>query len=166
MSLQRINQYEQAIVNILRLDGWDLEWCGGGFDHYDAKGYTPKGKECVIEMKFRNKYYETKMLEKYKYDKMMEMPNDIIKLYFVNDPKANYMFWLNDIVLAEPIELNCPSTTLWDQEKKPKLVYLLEESQASIINQNDTDDTDIPSGFRKGNSSRTDSAKGDTKKVS
>lgn len=163
MSLQRINQYEQAIVNVLRLDGWDLEWCGGGYDHYDAKGFTPKGKECVIEMKFRNKYYETKMLEKYKYDKMMEMDKDIVKLYFVNDPKANYMFWLNDIVLAEPIELNCPSTTLWDQNKKPKLVYLLEESQASIINNNDAD---IPQRPSKGARSRTNPSKSNSNKVS
>ena len=66
MSLQRINDLEQAVVLILNMDGWQLEWCGGGYDHYDAKGTTPKGKECVIEMIFRNKYYETKMLEKYK----------------------------------------------------------------------------------------------------
>ena len=143
MSLQRINDLEEAIVLIMNMDGWQLEWCGGGFDHYDAKGLTPKGKPCVIEMKFRNKYYETKMLEKYKYDKMMEMDKDIMKLYFVNDPKANYLFWLNDIILSEPIELNCPTTTLWDQEKKPKLVYLLEETQAILINKNDAD---IPPG--------------------
>ena len=67
----------------------------------------------------------------------MEMDRDIIKLYFVNDPKANYTFWLNDIVLGEPVDLNCPTTTLWDQEKKPKLVYLLEETQASIITNNE-----------------------------
>ena len=136
MSLQRVNELEKGIVGILNLDGWDLEWCGGGYDHYDAKGYTPKGKECVIEMKFRNKYYETKMLEVYKYNKMMEMDKDIVKLYFINDPKANYMFWLNDIVLGDPVELKCPSTTLWNQNKRPKMVYLLEESQASIINEN------------------------------
>ena len=64
MSLERINVLEQGVVAILNLDGWQLEWCGGGFDHYDAIGYTAKGKKCVIEMKFRNKYYDTKMLEK------------------------------------------------------------------------------------------------------
>lgn len=121
MSLQRINRYEQAIVNLLKLDGWDLEWCGGGFDHYDAKGYTPKGKECVIEMKFRNKYYETKMLEKYKYDKMMEMPDNIIKLYFVNDPRANYMFWLNDIVLNEAHRTKLPYYYLVGSEQETQV---------------------------------------------
>lgn len=136
--LEKMNVLEQGVVAILNLDGWHLEWCGGGFDHYDAIGYTAKGKKCVIEMKFRNKYYDTKMLEKYKYDKMMEMDKDIVKLYLVNDPKANYLFWLNDIVLGEPTELNCPTTTLWNQDKKPKLVYLLEETQATIINSNAT----------------------------
>ena len=53
----------------LNLDGWDLEHCGDGYSRYDAKGKTPKGNvDCVIEMKFRKKYYEDKMLEKEKYD--------------------------------------------------------------------------------------------------
>ena len=52
----------------------------------DAIGKTPKGFDCVIEMKFRNKYYEDKMLEKDKYDSLMKLDKDIIKLYFVNDP--------------------------------------------------------------------------------
>lgn len=136
MTLDRVHILEQAIVNVLSIDGWQLEWCGGEYEHYDAKGITPKGNKCIIEMKFRDKYYPNKMLEKYKYDKMMQLPKDVVKLYFVNDPKGNYMFWLNSIVLPEPIELDCPSTTLWEQNKRPKRVYLLEESQAAIINLN------------------------------
>lgn len=137
MGIDRIHRLEQQVVTLLNsFDGWELEWAGNGFKHYDARGLTPKGVECIMEMKFRNKYYESKMLEKYKYDMMMQEPDDIVKLYFVNDPKANYTFWLNDIVLSEPVELHCPTTTLWNQNKKPKMVYLLEESQASMINQN------------------------------
>lgn len=110
------------------LDGWDLEWCGGEFEHYDAKGKTPKGYDCIMEMKFRDKYYETKLLEKYKYDKMFQEDESIVKLYFVNDPKANYLFWLNDIKLPEVKKLWAPTTTLWSQKKKEKEVYLLKES--------------------------------------
>lgn len=110
------------------LDGWDLEWCGGEFEHYDAKGKTPKGYDCIMEMKFRDKYYETKLLEKYKYDKMFQEDESIVKLYFVNDPKANYLFWLNNIKLPEVKKLWAPTTTLWSQKKREKEVYLLKES--------------------------------------
>jgi len=137
MTINKVHELEQAVVKILNLDGWQLEWSGDGYEHYDAKGLTPKGKPCVMEMKFRKKYYETKMLEKLKYDKLMSMDQDIVKLYFVNDPKANYMFWLNDIELTETKELYCPYTTLWSKKKINKIVYLLKEEQAAIINSNE-----------------------------
>jgi len=137
MNIDKVHQLEKAVITILNLDGWDLDWCGGGFEHYDAVGETPKGHPCVIEMKFRKKHYDTKMLEKLKYDKLMEMPEDMVKLYFVNDPKANYMFWLNDIDMGEPVEMYCPDTTLWTKNRKNKLVYLLKEDQAALINYNE-----------------------------
>ena len=74
MDINKVHNLEKAVIQILNLDGWDLDWCGGGFEHYDAVGETPKGHPCVVEMKFRKKYYETKMLEKLKYDKLMDMP--------------------------------------------------------------------------------------------
>ena len=136
MDINKVHQLEKFVIGILVLDGFQLEWCGGGYEHYDAIGKTPKGHDCVIEMKFRKKYYETKMLEKLKYDKLMDMPEDIVKLYFVNDPKANYMFWLNNLDLEKPQELYCPDTTLWTKKRSNKEVYLLKEEQATIINLN------------------------------
>ena len=136
MQIQDVHNLEKSIVTLFNLDGWDLKWCGGGYDHYDAKGKTPNGSNCVIEMKFRNKYYNTKILEKYKYDQIMALPDDVIKLYFVDDPRANYLFWLNDLTIPGIKEIECPSTTLWDQKKKTKELYLLNESQAIVINKN------------------------------
>ena len=136
MDFKDVNKLEQTIVAFLNFDDWDLEWCGGGYDHYDAKGKTPKGEDCVIEMKFRQKYYSDKMLEKYKYDKLMELPDNVVKLYFVNDPKGNYLYWLNTIKLPKPKDLYCPDTTLWTKKKLMKPVYLLEENQATLINLN------------------------------
>ena len=107
MDLNSVHAWERTVVEILNLDGWDLDWCGEGFKSYDAKGLTPKNKKCVIEIKFRHKYYKTKMLEKAKYKKL---------------------------ILPKEEELNCPDTTLWTKQKKAKDVYLLEESQASYIN--------------------------------
>jgi len=101
MDFKDVNKLEQTVVAFLNFDDWNLEWCGGGYDHYDAIGKTPKNEDCVIEMKFRQKYYSDKMLEKYKYDKLMELPDNVVKLYFVNDPKGNYLYWLNTIKLQE-----------------------------------------------------------------
>lgn len=134
MNIESVHRLEKAYVLLLNsFDGWDLEWCGGAYEHYDAIGKTPKGVDCVIEFKFRNKYYETKMLEVYKYNKLMEMPDDIVKIYNVHDSKGSYMFWLNNIVVPEPKEMYCPKTTKWQTNKINKAVYLLEESQAATI---------------------------------
>ena len=136
MALINIHKLEQTIVNFLNFDGWDIKWTGEGFAHYDASGFTRKGIPCVIEMKFRNKYYEDKMLEKYKYDELMKMDKDIVKLYFVNDPKGNFLYWLNTLELPEPKEMYCPDTTLWTKKRLLKPVYLLKENQATKINLN------------------------------
>ena len=93
--IKDVHKWELAVIHLLNLDGWNLEHTGEGFEHYDAIGTSPKGTEVVIEMKFRNKYYKEKLLEVYKYDKLIETGK--IALYFVNDPKGNYMFWLNDL---------------------------------------------------------------------
>lgn len=131
-----IHIWEKAIVGFYNIDGWDLKWSGNEFEHYDARGYTPKGFECVIEMKFRNDYYEDKLLEKYKYDKLMSMDKDIVKLYFVNDPKANYLFWLNNLKLNKIKSIWCPRTTLWDSQKIRKDCYLINEKYSIITNLN------------------------------
>jgi hypothetical protein len=74
------------------------------------------------------------MLEKGKYERLLQLPQKIHKLYLVFDPKGMYIFWLNNLNLPELEKLNCPDTTLWTKTKKEKEVYLLEESQASYIN--------------------------------
>ncbi len=137
MGIETIKKFEKVLVAFLNMDGWDLEWTGDGFKHYDACGFTPKGNPCVIEMKFRKKYYEEKMLEKYKYDALMKMDKDVVKLYFVSDPKGNYLYWLNALELPEPKDMYCPDTTLWTKKRLLKPVYLLKENQATRINLNE-----------------------------
>jgi hypothetical protein len=137
MKVETVHKLEQAIVWFLNLDGWDLSHTGGSYEAYDAKGKTPKGNECVIEMKFRKTYYETKMLEVMKYKRLMELPDNVVKIYFVADPKGTYFFWLDGIDKLKSVEKFCPKTTLWGSKKKTKDVYLLEESLASIVNKYD-----------------------------
>jgi len=131
--INSIHDLERALVTLLNFQGWNLNWCGGGYEHYDASGKTPKGFDCVIEMKFRKKYYETKMIEKYKYDKLMEMDASVLKLYLVCDPKHNTIFDLGNMNLVNPQEIPCPSTTLWDNDKRNKDVYLLDPNLGYTI---------------------------------
>ena len=49
MNLSKIHKFEQAVVSLLNNEGWQLEWCGGGFEHFDAIGVTPKKKEVIKE---------------------------------------------------------------------------------------------------------------------
>lgn len=131
MKIDKVHQWEQTIVSLLNLDGWKLEWCGGGYEHYDAKGYTPKGKCCVIEMKFRKTHYKDKMIEKYKYEKLIK--EDCVALYFVNDPNGNYIFWLNDLKMPKEVSMLCPDTTLWTKKKIQKPCYLIPENLAHRV---------------------------------
>lgn len=132
--IEKTNKFEKAFVLFLNtFDNWNLEWVGDKNLSYDIKGYTPKGNKCVIEMKIRKKHYETKMLEKAKYDALMSLPDDIVKIYFVSDPKGSYWFWLDKLKELNIITKKCPLKTYWNSNRVQKEVYLLPENQASIF---------------------------------
>lgn len=133
--IERIKALESWTIALLNIDGWQLE-SSNDFDHYDAIGLTPKGIKCIIEMKFRNDYYEDKLLEKHKYDNLMKY-EDYVKIYFVADKKGNYMYWLDNLKMPEIRYLKMGKTTLWDADKVTKAVYLLPENKATIINRNE-----------------------------
>jgi hypothetical protein len=127
------HKWEQAIINILNLDGWQLTWTGDEFSHFDAKGKTPKGFDCVMEFKLRHSYYSTKVLEKYKYDRLMAL--DCLKFYYVFDEVGNYLYFLDTLKLPEPQIIKSKTTEKFDNRNLiDKEVYMLSESQASIIN--------------------------------
>lgn len=134
MGIRDIHKWEKATVMLLNLDGWELEHTGEGMEWYDAKGKTPKGHDCVVEMKFRDKYYEDKLIEKDKLERLLGL--NVVAVYFVADTKGNYMYWLNDLKLPKITQLYCPETTLWNSRKVKKDCYLLKESEAVVININ------------------------------
>ncbi len=47
MGISKIKKLEQAVVQILNFDGWDLKIPEDDFSRYDAYGLTPKGKKCI-----------------------------------------------------------------------------------------------------------------------
>ena len=77
-------------------------------------------------------------LEKDKYDALMSLDDDIVKIYFVADTKGNFMYWLNTLKMPETVKKYCPDTTMWTKKRLLKDVYLLQENDASIINLNNS----------------------------
>ena len=137
-------QYEKTIC--LWLNGFlnfRLDWVGDENTFYDLRGMTPNNNKCVIEIKVRQKHYKDKMIEKYKYDQLMSLPDDVVKLYYVNDPKGAYIYWLNQIKMPEVSTIRCPSTTMWSQDRKDKEVYLLPERLASLVEWSTITDKDV-----------------------
>ena len=137
MGNKKTDEWEKAVVFLLNLDGWDLEWTGGGSCVYDAKGKTPKGKTCVLEIKFRKKHYaDGMMLEKKKYDALMALDEEV-KLYFNNTPKGNFMYYLNTLEMPELKVKELPTSTYYpNKDKKNKELYYLQDNQAVRININ------------------------------
>jgi hypothetical protein len=130
------HQWEQAIIHLLNLDGWNLEWCGESTEHFDAKGKTPKGFDCIMEIKLRHSYYPTKILEQYKYLKLMQEPN-CMKFYYVFDAEGNYLYHLDTLILPELVSINTPVTHKFENHNLiDKKCYMLSESQAVILNKN------------------------------
>lgn len=128
------HKWEQGIIHLMNLEGWELEWCGGEFSYFDAKGKTPKGFDCVIEFKLRHAYYPTKILEDFKYKHLMEVPN-CLKFYYVFDSKGNYLYYLDTLKLPELTAISCKTTEKFtNREPIDKQCYMLSESQASIVN--------------------------------
>jgi hypothetical protein len=128
------HKWELTIIEILNSDGWELYPSWTKTEHYDAIGKTPKGFNCVMELKLRHKYYPTKVLEVYKYEKLMEI-KDFLKFYYVFDIKGNYLYLLDTLVLPEKTIINCKTTEKFGNEELiDKSVYMISENQASVIN--------------------------------
>lgn len=137
MTKDESEQYEKTIA--LMMNGFlnfQLNWVGDENTFYDLRGLSPNGNKCVVEIKVRQKYYKDKMLEKYKYDKLMTLPDDVVKLYYVFDKKGSYLYWLNQMELPPVKSIRCPSTTMWSKDRKDKEVYLLPERLASLVDYN------------------------------
>ena len=97
------------------------------------RSFNKAFKEFGVDWYWSSAEYK-KLLEKKKYDNLMALDKDIIKIYFVSDPKGSYYFWLNKMIDLEMLTQQMPSTTFWRKHKIEKQVYMLKEQWASIIN--------------------------------
>ena len=62
------------------------------------------------------------MLEKEKYDALMDL--DVVKIFFVNDPKGNFMYYLNTLEMPTPVKKVLPRYYNVDKEKTFKRCVL------------------------------------------
>ena len=125
--------WEQKIVTAMNSIGWNLTLSENEYEHYDAYGKTPKGFDCVIELKRRHKYYSDKVMEVYKYEKLMEM--ECLKFYYVFDTRGNYLFLLDKLILPCSLLIQSGETTVFDKKNIiDKRVYFLSESKAILKN--------------------------------
>ena len=120
---------EQAVIEVMNIDGWNLKLETPSV----ATGITGKGKTCRMIMRI-NKEQDEIILSRKDYRTLMSSPEEV-KLYFYANPKANYIYWLNDLIVGEPVEV-VSDTTLFGEVK---VGYYLEESQASITNKYEMD---------------------------
>lgn len=125
--------WEQKIVTAMNSVGWNLTLSENEYEHYHAYGKTPKGFDCVIELKRRHKYYADKVMEVYKYERIMKM--ECLKFYYVFDTRGNYLFLLDKLELPCSLLIRTPVTAIFDENyKMNKAVYFLSESKAILKN--------------------------------
>jgi len=86
----------------------DLDWSEGQYNHYDC--FSLK-YECDIELKCRNKHYDELLIEKAKYDKLLQRAQKFltVPIYISQTPQGIYAFNLAN--LPEPI---------WETRGMPK----------------------------------------------
>lgn len=117
---------EEAVIAVLNSDGWELKLK----KPHLARGKTPKGKTCQMLLRI-NRDNEDIIIGKRDYERLQYRGGEV-KLYFYATPKFNYLFWMNQVIMGEPVELrtdcNLFSETKWG--------YYLEPSQAAITNKN------------------------------
>ena len=66
----------------------------------------------------------------------MRIDENIIKIFYVFDPKGNFLYYLNTLKLPETVKKYCPDTTMWTKKRILKDVYLLQENDAVRIELN------------------------------
>jgi len=125
--------WEQKVLTSMNSIGWNLTLSENEYEHYDAYGKTPKGFDCVIELKRRHKYYADKVMEVYKYERLMEM--ECLKFYYVFDTRGNYLFLLDKLELPCSLLIQSAETTVFNKKNIiDKRVYFLSESKAILKN--------------------------------
>jgi hypothetical protein len=110
---------EEILFNLIKSVIPDLQKTDQ-FSYRD--GYSPK-YDLTIELKCRHKHYNTLLIEKIKWDKLIKCN----KVYYINStPIGIFLFDLHKVKEPEFYSREMPHTTEFEDTKKiPKLVGML-----------------------------------------
>lgn len=113
---------ENELIFLLNMSGWKIKWSEEKYCRYDAIGTDLKGQSCVLEFKFRRKFYKTKILETKKYNALLDQNKEMY--YCVVDEKGCHIYDLQNLNRNNLIELHLPKETITDNiEKESRWVY-------------------------------------------
>lgn len=113
---------ENELIFLLNMSGWKIKWSEEKYCRYDAIGTDLKGQSCVLEFKFRRKFYKTKILETKKYNALLDQNKEMY--YCVVDQKGCHIYDLANIDRNNLIELHLPKETITENiEKESRWVY-------------------------------------------
>ena len=109
----------------------DLEMSTDKFSRWDCFSPTTRHR---VELKCRKKHYPTLLLEKKKYDAMIEKTKGIEKPIYINStPEGIFAFKLDELQMQWEVNHKNPATTYWGGARVPKEVTYLEISKGKTL---------------------------------
>jgi len=100
----------------------DLELAKDKFCFYDC--YSKENK-LIIELKCRREHYDTLMLEKYKYNKLIQYSSQAEIRYITYTPKGIYSFNINELKDINWTSGTMPMTTDFNRSQKIKKEFTM-----------------------------------------
>ena len=100
----------------------DLELAEDRFSFYDC--YS-KENRLIIELKCRREHYDTLMLERYKYSKLIKYSSQAEIRYISSTPKGIYSFNINELKDINWSSGTMPMTTDFNRSQKIKKEFTM-----------------------------------------
>jgi hypothetical protein len=100
----------------------DLELAKDKFCFYDC---FSKESRLIIELKCRREHYDTLMLEKYKYNKLIQYSSQAEIRYISSTPKGIYSFNINELKHIKWTSGAMPMTTDLNRSQKIKKEFTM-----------------------------------------
>lgn len=124
---------EKSLFETLQKKIPDLTFAEHKVSRWDCVSHE---RQAIIELKSRRTHYPTLLIEKKKYDALIDKANEVgYKAVYINStPKGIYCWVLNEMDIEWNIETKYPATTSFGNTKRvPKEVGYLCITQSKII---------------------------------
>lgn len=139
---------EQELFNMLRSEYYpDLVKIDDEYSNFDC---VSEREDMYIELKCRNTHYDELLIEKYKYDRVMEQSNltGQTPIYICSTPSGVWEFNLSNLKIKWVDKDNLPKTTQFENvEKVVKTVGFLPISKGKQLESDHIFDEDEMTDF-------------------